>query len=136
MLPPGPYWPWLLIVETEGEPTAHLLVLLDELRGQYVVPDGGVSVRTEFFFRPEAPRSRDGAFQLFLWDVQTLQEGDARWRHHARWDYREDATRGGLATGYGFRTAKHRDRAVLEVGYGLGDYGRIGDVLEITQPRP
>jgi hypothetical protein len=63
--------------------------------------------------------------------VQTLQEDDPRWRRHTRWDYREDATREGLATGYGFRTATDRGRSVLEVGYGLGEYGHIGDVLEI-----
>jgi hypothetical protein len=130
-LPAGEYWPWLATIETEGAPTAYFLFLLDELRGQYVAPDGGVSVRTEFFFRPDVPENRDGALQLFVWDVHTLRESDdGRWRRHTRWDYGEDQTVGGLASGYGFRTVRDRGGSALEVGYGLGDYARIGDVLE------
>jgi hypothetical protein len=130
-LPAGEYWPWLATIETEGGPTAYFLFLLDELRGRYVIPNGGVSVRTEFFFRPDVPENRDGAFQLFVWDVHTLRESDdGEWRRHTRWDYGEDQTVGGLARGYGFRVARDRSGSALEVGYGLGDYARLGDVLE------
>jgi hypothetical protein len=129
-LPPGTYWPWLLTVETSGEPPVQFIFLIDELRGQYVVLDGGVSIRTEFFFRPDVPENFEGILQLLVWDVQTLREGETTWTPNSRWDYNEDATLGETA-GYGFRTATYRGQPVLEVGHSLGDYDLVGDVLEI-----
>jgi hypothetical protein len=131
MLPAGNYWPWLVTVETSGEPTTKFLFLIDASRGQYAVMDGGVSIRTEFFFRPDMPQNADGALQVFVWDVQTLDESDATWTPRARWDYSEDVTIGETAAGYGFRRATYRGMPVLEIGYSLGDYAMIGDVLEI-----
>jgi hypothetical protein len=97
------------------------------------VPDGGVSVRTEFFFRPDVPQNADGVFQLFLWDVQTLREGADAWTLHTRWDYAEDVTQGETAAGYGFRTATYGGQPVLEVSYPLGEYAQVGDVLEVRE---
>jgi hypothetical protein len=129
MLPAGTYWPWLVTVDVSGEPTSKFLFLIDQSRGQYVL--GGVSIRTEFFFRPDVPQNADGALQLFVWDVQTLRESDSQWTANSRWDYTEDVTIGETATGYGFRPARYRGQPVLEVGYSLGDYAMIGDVLDV-----
>lgn len=137
VLPGGTYWPWLLTVEMSGAPVTRMLFLLDETRGQYLLADGGVSVRTEFFFRPDVWVNLLGRLQLFIWDVQILREGQTTWEPRTRWGYGEDATPNDPAAGYGFRTATYRGQQVLEVSYlSFGDYARLGDVLEVAPVRP
>jgi hypothetical protein len=132
LLPGGTYWPWLLTVETDGDPVARMLFLVDEMRGRYIVVDGGMSIRTEFFFRPDMWTNLLGRLQLFIWDVETLQEGATTWEPRTRWQYGEDATPNDPAAGYGFRTATYRGQRVLEVSYlSFGDYARLGDVLDV-----
>jgi hypothetical protein len=142
VLPPGTYWPWLLTIEMDGEPPAQVLFLLDETRGRYVLPAGGVSVRTEYFLRPDAPQNTLGDFQLYVWDVQTLRESASGWEPQGRWTYGEDLTPTDPAVGYGFRKATYRGAPVLEVsyfalGYGFlryaGYYAQMGDVLDISR---
>lgn len=141
VLPPGGYWPWLLTVAIDGGPPTQLLFLLDETRGQYIVPDDGVSIRTEYFLRPDLPPHLLGDLQVFVWDVETLRESGGAWEPRTRWVYREDATPSDPAVGYGFRTTTHETRRALEVsyfalGYDLfrhpGYYARVGDVLDLT----
>lgn len=136
MLPAGRYWPWHLTVETSGEPVVQLLFLLDEARGRYMDVNGGVTIRTEFFFRPDVPQNLEGVLQLFVWDAETLREGRTTWLPRERWSFGEGPVPRGRAPGYGFRTANHRGQSVLEVGYALGGYARVGDVLEIGSRAP
>jgi hypothetical protein len=140
ILPAGNYWPWQLTIQIAGEPPAQMVFLIDESRGRYVLMDGGVSVRTEYFLRPDVPQNTLGDFQLYLWDVQTLQEGAAAWEPRTRWAYREDLTPTDPAVGYGFRKATYGGQPVLEVSYfALGYdflryaayYAQVGDVLEV-----
>ena len=77
------------------------------------------------------PRNRAGSLQLFVWDVETLREGQAAWTPRPRWSYGEDVS--GRASGYGFRRSVWRGRSALEVGYGLGEYARVGEVLQIAR---
>jgi len=142
ILPGGWYWPWLLTVESAGAPPAQLLLLLDETRGQYVVADGGVSIRTEYFLRPDVPRNALGDFQVFVWNVETLREGSGVWEPRTRWGYGEDATPTDPAVGYGFRTAAYGGQPVLEVSYfslgyeflrHAGYYALVGDVLDVSR---
>jgi hypothetical protein len=142
MLPGGWYWPWLLTVEMDGAPPTQLLLLLDEMRGQYVLPDGGMSVRTEYFLRPDTPRSTLGDLQIYVWDVETLREGSRTWEPGTRWRYGEDATPSDPAVGYGFRTGTYRGQPVLEVSYFAlgyeffrhsGYYAQVGDVLDVPR---
>jgi hypothetical protein len=58
-----------------------------------------------------------------------MREGQTAWTPRPRWAYGEDVSR--RANGYGFRRATFRGQPVLEVGYGLGEYARVGDVLAI-----
>jgi hypothetical protein len=116
----------------EGAPLARMLFLLDETRGRYIVVDGGVSIRTEFFFRPDVWTNLLGRLQLFIWDVETLREGAGTWEPRTRWQYGEDATPTDPATGYGFRPATYRGQPVLELSYlSFGDYARLGDVIDV-----
>jgi hypothetical protein len=139
-LPAGTYWPWVMTVEIDGAAPEQLVFLLDEARGQYVAPDGGVSVRTEFFLRPDVPHNQIGDFQMFVWNVETRREGAASWTPRSRWLYGEDATPAAPAVGYGFRRATYAGRPVLEVSYRelahrflryASYYARAGDVLEV-----
>ncbi|HWP65743.1 MAG TPA: hypothetical protein VNO26_07515 [Candidatus Limnocylindria bacterium] len=140
ILPAGRYWPWLLLVEMDGARPAQLAFLVDESRGQYIAVDGGVSIRTEYFLRPDVPKNVRGDFQLYVWDVETLREGAGRWEPRPRWAYGEDLTPTDPAVGYGFRVASYTGRPVLEVsyfslGYNLlrypGYYAQVGDVLDL-----
>lgn len=140
MLPAGTYWPWLLTVEIAGAAPEYLLFLLDETRGQYIASDGGVSIRTEFFLRPDVPKNQLGDLQAFVWDVATLREGDATWEPRSRWLYGEDATPSDPAVGYGFRTTTYHGQPVLEISYVAlaydfiryaSYYAQVGDVLNV-----
>lgn len=142
VLPAGWYWPWLLTVEMDGAPPEQVLFLLDETRGRYVLVDGGISIRTEFFLRPDVPQNALGDFQLYVWDVETLSEGAGVWEPRTRWGYGEDQAPTDPAVGYGFRTGAYDGRPVLEVsyfslGYDLlrygGYYAAIGDVLDVAR---
>ena len=94
--------------------------------------DGGVSIRTEFFFRPDMWTNLLGRLQLFIWDVETLREDATTWEPRTRWQYGEDATPNDPAAGYGFRTATYRGQRVLEVSYlSFGNYAHLGDVLDV-----
>jgi len=141
MLPAGTYWPWLLTIEIDGAPTEELLFLLDETRGQYIATDGGVSIRTEFFLRPDIPKNQLGDLQVFVWDVATFREGGAGWEPRSRWLYGEDATPSDPAVGYGFRTTTYGGRPVLEISYlalahyffrHAAYYAQAGDVLDLS----
>src|SRR5262249_27071973 len=140
ILPAGVYLPWQLTIEIDGEPPAQLLFLVVESRGRVVFMDGGGSVRTEFFLRPALPQNMLGDFQLYIWDVQTFQEGAAAWEPRTRWAYVEDLTPTDPAVGYGFRKATYRGQPVLEVSYFAlgyeflrypGYYAQVGDVIDV-----
>jgi hypothetical protein len=140
ILPAGQYWPWRLTIEMEGEPPTQMVFLVDEARGRSVVVDGGVSVRTEYCVRPDVPQNALGDFQLYIWDVETLQDGADYWEPRTRWAYGEDQTPTDPAVGYGFRKATYDGHPVLEVSYfalgydflrHAGYYAKVGDVLDI-----
>jgi hypothetical protein len=126
----------------DGEPTAQVVFLVGEERGKYVLMDGGVGIRTEYFLRPDAPKTALGDFQLYVWDMQTLKEGDAAWEPRTRYAYGEDLTPTDPAVGYGFRKSTYGGAPVLEVSYFAlgydflrysGYYASLGDVLDIRR---
>jgi hypothetical protein len=139
-LPGGWYWPWQATIEVDGEPPVQLVFLVDEARGQYVAPDGGVSIRTEFFLRPDVPTNQLGNLQMYVSDVETLSETNGRWVASPRWEYGEDLAPYEPAVGYGFRATTFDGRPALEVSYFSlahftfrypGYYAQVGDVLDL-----
>ena len=136
VLPGGRYWPWRLTIQPFGGPAVEVVFLLDESRGQYIAPRDGVSITTEFFFRPDVPQNLLGTLQLFVWGVETLRDGASTWEPRPRWDYATDITPHEPSVGYGFRKALYAGHQALEVSYSGDDaYFRVGHVLRFDDQR-
>ena len=136
VLPAGRYWPWRLTVRPFGEPSVDVLFLLDESRGRYIALPGGVSITTEFFFRPDVPQNLLGVLRLFVWGVEVRREDSPTWETRPRWKYTNDATPEHPSIGYGFRKALYAGHEALEVSYDGDDaYARKGGTLNFDDLR-
>jgi hypothetical protein len=133
VLPAGTYWPWRLTVRPFREPSMDFVFLLDESRGRYI---SGVSIVTEFFFRPDVPQNLLGVQQLFVWGAETLRESATTWERRPRWEFTTDITPHEPSVGYGFRKAIYAGHQVLEVSYSGDDaYLRAGSVIDLDGRR-
>ena len=136
VLPAGQYWPWRLTVHPFGTWPVDVVFLVDESRGQYIGPPGGVSITTEFFFRPDVPQNLLGVLQLFVWGVESLRDGATTWEPRPRWEYTLDAAPYEPSVGYGFRKSIYAGHEVLEVSYSGDDaYARAGAAIDLDDQR-